>query len=87
MDWGYFATAAGLLLSVLTFFFGRHSAAKADGEREGNVMTKLDSIGESIEKIDGRLGNLEMQIGEQRDRLTRLETMVQMYHGGGNHGA
>lgn len=80
MDWGYFATAAGLLLSVLTFFFGRRSAAKADGERDGNVMTKLDSIGDSIDKIDGRLGNLEIQIGDQRDRLTRLETKVEYYH-------
>lgn len=80
MDWGYFATAAGLLLSVLTFFFGRKSAAKADGERDGNVMTKLDSIGDSIDKIDGRLGNLEVQIGDQRDRLTRLETKVEYYH-------
>ena len=80
MDWGYITTAIALLLNVLSFFGGRRSAAKADGERDGNVLTKLNSIGESIEKIDGRLGNLEVQIGDQRDRLTRLETKVEYYH-------
>lgn len=80
MDWGYIASAAGLLLSVLTFFFGRRSAAKEDGKHEGDVMAKLEAIGESVDKIDGRLGNLETQIGEQRDRLTRLETRMEMYH-------
>ena len=80
-------TVGALLLNIVSFLLGRKSSARDDGERDGNVLTKLDSIGESIEKIDGRLGNLEMQSGEQRDRLTRLETMVQMYHGGGNHGS
>lgn len=87
MDWGYFATAAGLLLSVLTFFFGRRSAAKDEGKHEGDVMAKLEAIGESVDKIDGQLADMRIQMGDQRDRLTKLETMVQMYHGGGNHGS
>lgn len=86
MDWGFYTTIVALLLNILSFFGGRKSAAREDGERDGNVMTKLDSIGESIEKIDGRLGNMETEYGELRDRMTRLETMVEMYHGGG-HGA
>lgn len=86
MDWGYITTAVALLLNVLSFFGGRRSAAKEDGKHEGDVMAKLEAIGESVDKIDGQLADLRIQMGDQRDRLTKLETMVQMYHGGG-HGA
>lgn len=80
--WGVIIAAAGLFVSALGFLAGRKSAAKGEGKHEGEVLTKLDSISDSIDKIDVRLGNMETQMGEQRDRLTKLETKVEIYHGG-----
>lgn len=86
MDWGYITTAIALLLNVLSFFGGRKSAAHDDGERDGNVMTKLDSICDSVNKIENRISNIESQNGELRDRITRLETKMEFYKGGGCNG-
>lgn len=82
MDWGYIATIVGLLTTVAGFLLGRKTAAKEDGKREGNMMSKLDAICDGMNKIDSRLSNLENQNGELRDRLTRLETKMEIYHGG-----
>lgn len=86
MDWGYIATIVGLITSAVTFIIGRKSAAHDDGERDGNVMTKLDSIYDSVNKIENRISNIESQNGELRDRITRLETKMEFYKGGGCNG-
>ena len=73
----------GLALSVGTFLIGRTTAAKNGGKEQGEVLTRLDSIDEKVGKIDTSLESLNKQLGEQRDRITRIETKMEIYHGGG----
>ena len=73
----------GLAASIASFFSGRKSAARDDGKEQGEVLTRLDSIDEKVGKIDTSLESLNKQLGEQRDRITRIETKMEIYHGGG----
>lgn len=73
----------GLALSVGTFFVGRTTAAKSAGKQDGAVLTKLDSIGEKIGKLETTMNTINVQLGEQRDRITRIETRMDIYHKGG----
>ena len=72
----------GCFISVITFFVGQKTSAKKDGQNEGEVLTRLDSIGKKCDKIDGNIENIQNQLGEQRDRITKLEVKVDFYHGG-----
>ena len=72
----------GFALSVGTFFIGRQSAAKAAGKQDGAVLARLDSIDETMNKIDVSMRAVNAQLGEQRDRITRIETKMELYHGG-----
>lgn len=83
MSWTIAASLLGAVVSVLTFFIGRLTAAKSDGERDGAMLSKLDTIVSSVEKIDGRLENLEHRIGGHADRIARLEARMDVYHHGG----
>lgn len=86
MDWGYIATIFGLITSAVMFVVGRKTAAHDDGERDGKMMMKLDSICESVGKIDDRLSRLESQNGELRDRVTRIESWIDFQRNGGGNG-
>lgn len=78
--WGVVISAVGLLVSALSFLAGRKSVVKDEGKHEGQVLTKLDSINESVGEIKSQLTDMKIEIGEQRDRLTKLETKMEMYH-------
>lgn len=87
LDVTLIVTVVGFALSVGTFFVGRQSAAKSAGRENGAVLTRLDSIDEKMGKIDLSLGSVNTQLGEQRDRITRIETKMELYHGGGMYEA
>ena len=74
--------AGGLVLAAATFFVGRLTAAAGKGKQDGAIVTRLDSIDSKLDDFGASIRRIEQQQGEQRDRLTRLETKVEMYHGG-----
>ena len=72
----------GFAISVATFFIGRTSAARKAGREDGAVVSRLDSIAEKVGRIDKSIDYMNSQLGEQRDRITRVETKMMIYHGG-----
>ena len=81
-DLSIIIAAGGLILAAATFFVGRITAATGKGKQDGEILTRLDSIDGKLDDFGASLRRVERQQGEQRDRLTKLETKVEMYHGG-----
>lgn len=81
IDVSILIAAGGLILAAATFVVGRLTAATGKGREDGAVLTRLDAIDDKLKSIE----DIKDQLGEQRDRLTRVETMMVMYHGGSNH--
>lgn len=76
-------SVAGVVLAAATFLVGRLTAAAGKGKQDGAIVTRLDSIDSKLDDFGASIRRIETQQGEQRDRLTRLETKVEMYHNGG----
>lgn len=81
--------AIGCGLSVGTFFIGRVTAAKNNGEADGELKADVKHIKESVDKHDRKLdriadsyNDLEGEIRELKERLKALENKVKMLHGG-----
>lgn len=72
----------GCAVSVGSFFFGRTTAAEKAGKNEGEILTEIRNINCGIDEIKVRFNAIEEQQGKQRDRITRLETQMNIYHGG-----
>ena len=82
---GIIISLVGVVISVIAFFVGQKTAAKKEGEQDGAIMTRLTSIDASVNEIKNSTASITKQLGEQRDRITRLEVKVDMYHGGSAH--
>ena len=70
----------GLVASIATFFFGRLTAAKNQGEQSGIIITEVRQVAKDVRDIKEDLADLRQEQGELRDRITKLETIVEIYH-------
>ncbi len=86
VELGILIALGGFLLSAATFFIGRRSAARSDGKAEGVLLTEVRQIGGDVRDIKADITLIKAEQGDLRDRLTRLETRVEMYHNGGSNG-
>lgn len=72
----------GVVLSVSTFLLGRLSHNKAAGKDEGVLLAEVRQIGDDVRGIKSDISVMRTEQSDMRDRLTRLETRVDLYHGG-----
>ena len=72
--------AAGLLLSVATYFAGQKNSAKSSGQQTGQVLTELGYIKKGVDGVERKLDELQKNYGELKDRVTKLEGKVGFYH-------
>lgn len=89
VDIAVLISVAGILLSAAGFFIGRLTAAKTDGQEDGEIKTNVQYIKDSVDKHDKKLdkimdnySDLEGEIRELKVRLKALEDKVKMLHGG-----
>jgi len=80
-------TVCGFALSVATFFVGRMTAAKTDGQEDGEMKANVRYIRESVDKHDKKLDrvaenyeSLKREVVELRGRLDMLEQRMEMLH-------
>lgn len=78
----------GILLSAITFFIGRVTAAKTDGIADGELRSDIKHIKSAVDKQDRKLydtevsyNRLKSEIAELKERLHVLEERVQLFHG------
>ena len=81
--------AAGLAISVATFFIGRTTVAHSNGAEDGEMKSDIKYIKTSIDKqeikLDGIVSNYEdvkVELEKLKGRIINLEQKVKMLHGG-----
>ena len=72
--------AAGLLLSVATYFAGQKKSAENSGQQTGQVLTELGYIKKGVDGVERKLDELQKNYGELKNRVTKLEERVGFYH-------
>ncbi len=75
--------AFGLLISVLTFFVGRMTAAKSDGQERGIMLTEIGYIKSGVDDMKRKIDTMDKRYIDLDRRLTAVEESVKIYHKGG----
>ena len=71
---------AGLVLSLATFAIGRLTAARSNGKQEGTLISEVKQIGKDVKEMKNDVSEMKTEYGLLRDRVTIIETKMQMYH-------
>lgn len=80
IDTGVLIAIVGCTLSVATFFIGRTSQAKSNGQQTGQVLTELGYIKKGVDGLEKRFEKLQESYNELKTRVTKLEEKVGFYH-------
>ncbi len=70
----------GCGLSVGTFFIGRMTAAKTNGQQTGQVLTELGYIKKGIDGLEQKMEKMEQQYTKLDVRVSKLEEAIRIYH-------
>ena len=73
VELGILFAAIACIIGILTFFGGRHSAAKNEGEQKGWIKTSLENITVDIKEIksDLRASTLDTMSAVRREEESR----------------
>lgn len=89
METSVIIALAGLALSAATFFIGRTTTAKNNGEADGELKADIKYIKSSVEKQETKLDgvvesfdDVKLEIEKLKGRLNALEQKVKILHGG-----
>lgn len=70
----------GCGLSVGTFFIGRVTAAKNNGQQTGQVLTELGYIKKGIDGLERDIKEIKRQYTDLDVRVSKLEEAIRIYH-------
>jgi hypothetical protein len=70
----------GLAVSIATFFIGRVSAHRAEGERSGYLASDIGYIKAGIDDLKTEVRTIKVEMSEFSTRLTRVEERVNNAH-------
>jgi len=71
---------AGAVLSVLTFFIGRMTAAKQNGREAGALSVEIGYIKKGVDDIQKKIDRSEEQVHALAERVRTLEAQMKLYH-------
>lgn len=83
IDVNILIAVGGILLSAATFFAGRMTAAKKDGQENGQVLTELGYIKKGIDGLERDIKEIKRQYTDLDVRVSKLEEAIRIYHNGG----
>lgn len=70
----------GCGLSIGTFFIGRVTAAKNNGQQTGQVLTELGYIKKGIDGLERDIKEIKRQYTDLDVRVSKLEEAIRIYH-------
>lgn len=76
IDTGVLIALVGCALSVATFFIGRTTQAKSNGQQTGQVLTELGYIKKGVDGLERKLDELQKSYSKLENRVTKLEERV-----------
>lgn len=66
----------GLVISAVTFFIGRFTATKQEGEKSGYLASDIGYIKAGIDDLKTEIRTLKVEVSEISTRLTRAEEQI-----------
>lgn len=76
MDTSVWVGLTGLAISAATFFIGRVSAQKQEGEKSGYLASDIGYIKAGIDDLKTEIRTLKVELAEINVRLTRAEEQI-----------
>ena len=76
MDVSILIGVCGLAISALTFFIGRATVTKQEGEKSGYLASDIGYIKAGIDDLKTEIRTLKVEIAEISTRLTRAEEQI-----------
>lgn len=76
MDVSIWIGACGLAVSALTFFIGRSTANKQEGEKSGYLASDIGYIKAGIDDLKTEIRTLKVELAEISTRVTRAEEQL-----------
>lgn len=73
-------SVCGLFLSAATFFIGRQTAAKNNGQQTGQVLTELGYIKKGIDGLERDIKEIKRQYTDLDVRVSKVEEAIRIYH-------
>ena len=73
MDEKLWISLIGLSISALTFFIGRTTATKQEGEKSGYLASDIGYIKAGIDDLKTEIRAIKLEVAEMNTRVTRLE--------------
>lgn len=70
VDINFIIAILGGCLSAATFFIGRQTASRSDGERAGVVAANLECIKESVSRIERKLNEDVKGLTDRIDKMS-----------------
>jgi len=74
------ASIIGCVVALATFFWGRQSASKQDGQETGQILTELGYLKSNTDDIKRRLDKQDDRYIETATRLTAVEASAKQAH-------
>ena len=76
MDTSIWIGLIGLSISAVTFFIGRTSAHKQEGEKSGYLASDIGYIKAGIDDLKTEIRALKVEVSEISMRVTRAEEQI-----------
>ena len=76
MDVSIWVAICGLAISAVTFFIGRTTANKQEGEKSGYLASDIGYIKAGIDDLKTEIRTLKVEVTEISTRVTRAEEQI-----------
>ena len=76
MDVSIWIGICGLAISAVTFFIGRSTANKQEGEKSGYLASDIGYIKAGIDDLKTEIRTLKVEVSEISMRVTRAEEQI-----------
>lgn len=90
IDVSVFISVCGLLLSAVTFFVGRQTAAKSAGKMDGEIKSDIkyikrtqDELKNDVKQYGANYADIRAELESLKGRIAKLEEIIKIYHAEG----
>ena len=80
MDPKAWISLGGLILSALTFYIGRLSSSKAQGEKSGSLASDIGYIKAGIDDLKTEIRSIMAELSDIKTRLAKVEESTAQAH-------
>lgn len=80
MDESWWIGIIGIALALSTFFIGRFTAHRQEGEKAGTMASDIGYIKAGIDELKDELKTIRAEVSEMATRLAKAEASISSAH-------